>query len=78
MHATRVFKKGNSQAVPIPADLAYKRTGIDLEIEREGDEIRIRPARRPLTGVLAKFARFSPGFLAEGRCEQRQADRAAP
>lgn len=78
MHATRVFKRGNSQAVRIPADLAYERTGIDLEIEREGDEIRTRPARRPLTGVLAKFARFSPGFLAEGRCEQRQADRAAP
>ena len=44
MHSTRIFKNGNSQAVRIPADLAYERTDIELEIEREGDEIRIRPA----------------------------------
>ena len=77
MHTTRAFKNGNSQAVRIPADLAYERTDIDLEIEREGDEIRIRPARRSLSGVLAKFARFSPDFLAEGRGDQEQAERDA-
>ena len=66
MHTTRAFKNGNSQAVRIPADLAYERTDIDLEIEREGDEIRIRPARRSLAGVLTKFAQFSPEFMAEG------------
>lgn len=75
MHTTRVFKNGNSQAVRIPADLAYERTDIELEIEREGDEIRIRPARRSLAGVLAKFAQFSPEFMAEGRGEQEQAER---
>ena len=67
MYTTRAFKNGNSQAVRIPAELAYARTDIDLEIEREGDEIRIRPARRSLSGVLTKFAKFSPGFMAEGR-----------
>ena len=72
MHITRAFKNGNSQAVRIPADLAYERTDIDLEIEREGDEIRIRPARRSLAGVLTKFAQFSPDFLAEGRGDQEQ------
>ncbi len=75
MHTTKVFKNGNSQAVRIPADLAYERTDIDLEIERDGDEIRIRPARRLLTNVLAKFAQFSPDFVAEGRGEHEQADR---
>ena len=58
---------GNFQAVRIPADLAYERTDIELEIERIGAELRIRPARRDLTGVLAKFARFSPEFMADGR-----------
>lgn len=77
MHATKAFKNGNSQAVRIPADLAYERTDIDLEIEREGDEIRIRPARRSLAGVLSKFAKFSPNFMAEGRGTQEQADRDA-
>ena len=75
MTNTRVFKNGNSQAVRIPADLAYDRMDIDLEIERIGDEIRIRPARRSLAGVLAKFARFSPEFLGEGRGNQEQAER---
>ena len=75
MHATKAFKNGNSQAIRIPADLAYERTDIDLEIEREGDEIRIRPARRSLAGVLSKFARFSPDFMNEGRDKQEQAER---
>jgi antitoxin VapB len=77
MHTTRAFKNGNSQAVRIPADLAYARTDMDLEIERRGDEIRIRPARRSLSGVLSKFARFAPDFLADGRGDQTQAERDA-
>ena len=75
MHTTRAFKNGNSQAVRIPADIAYERMDMDLEIERNGDEIRIRPARRSLSGVLTKFARFSPSFMAEGRGDQEQAER---
>lgn len=49
---------------------------IELEIEREGDEIRIRPARRSLSGTLTKFANFSAGFMVNERGEQNQADRA--
>lgn len=74
---TRAFKNGNSQAVRIPADLAYDRTDIDLEIERIGDEIRIRPAHRSLSDVLSKFAQFSPDFMAEGRGDQEQVERNA-
>ena len=77
MTITRVFKNGNSQAVRIPADLAYERMDIDLEIERIGDEIRIRPARRSLAGVLRKFATFSSDVFAEGRGEHEQAERDA-
>jgi antitoxin VapB len=75
MHTTRAFKNGNSQAVRIPADLAFERTNIELEIERVGNELRIRPARRSLAGVLSKFAKFSPDFMAEGRCDQNQTER---
>lgn len=77
MHTTRVFKNGNSQAVRIPADLAYERTDVELEIERVGDELRIRPARRALNGVLKKFARFGPDFMSEGRGSQEQTEREA-
>jgi antitoxin VapB len=75
MLTTRAFKNGNSQAVRIPADLAYERTDMDLEIERIGNELRIRPVRRSLSGVLAKFAQFSPDFMDEGRGAQEQAER---
>jgi len=77
MQTTKVFRNGNSQAIRIPSELAYERTDIELEIERVGEELRIRPARRPLGGVLKKFARFGPEFMAEGRGDQEQADREA-
>ncbi|AJP55869.1 AbrB family transcriptional regulator [Pandoraea vervacti] len=77
MHFTRAFRNGNSQAVRIPAELAYANTDLELEIERIGDEIRIRPRRRPLAGVLDKFARFGDDVMAEGRGDQEQSDREA-
>ncbi|ACI58009.1 hypothetical protein Rleg2_4765 (plasmid) [Rhizobium leguminosarum bv. trifolii WSM2304] len=58
MHRTKVFKNGNSQAVRIPADLAYSQTEMDLEIERIGDELRIRLLKPSLEGILSRFARF--------------------
>ena len=67
MPITRTFKSGKSQAVRIPAELAYDRSVIEVEIDRQGDEIRIRPVRRSLAGVLKKFAAFSPDFMDEGR-----------
>ncbi len=75
MTTTRIFKNGNSQAVRIPAELAYERVDLDLEIERIGDEIRIRPARRRLDQLLEKFGRFSADFMAEGRGENQEGER---
>lgn len=75
MYPTRIFRNGNSQVIRIPADLAYEQTDIKLEIERLGDEIRIRPARRSLSGVLAKFGKFSSDFMAAGRDDHEQAER---
>lgn len=75
MQTTKVFRNGNSQAIRIPSELAYDRTDMELEIERIGEEIRIRPARRLLAGVLKKFAKFGPDFMADGRGDQEQSDR---
>jgi len=44
-HTTKAFRSGNSQAIPIPPEIAYGRADIDLDIQRVGDELRIRPAR---------------------------------
>lgn len=62
-NTTRLFRIADSQAVRIPTDLAYARADQEVEIERVGDEIRIRPAPRRLTGLAAKFAAFSSDFL---------------
>lgn len=44
-HTTKAFLSGDSQAVKIPAEIAYARPDIDLDIQRVGDELRIRPAQ---------------------------------
>ena len=67
MCKTKLFKNGNSQAVRIPAELAYSNWDIDLVIERVGDELRIHPARRRLGDVLGILSQFSPDFMSEGR-----------
>lgn len=77
MIITKIFKNGNSQAVRIPAELAYGSWDMDFVIEREGDELRIRPAPRRMGDVLAKLARFSPDFMAGGRGQSEQAERDA-
>lgn len=77
MLTTRIFKNGNSQAIRIPAELAYGAWDMEFVIEREGDELRIRPAPRRMGDVLGRLAKFSPGFMAEGRGENEEAERAA-
>ena len=77
MRTTKAFRNGNSQAVRIPAELAFARTDLELEIERVGVELRIRPVRRSLSGVLAKFAKFDRDFMAAGRGVHEQAEREA-
>ena len=67
MAKTRLFKNGGSQAVRIPDELAYNNWDLDLVIEREGDELRIRPAARRMGDVLGKLARFPADFMSEGR-----------
>jgi antitoxin VapB len=75
MTTTKIFKNGNSQAVRIPAELAYERADLELEIERIGEEIRIRPARRRLEHLLEKFGQFSADFMTEGRGENQEGER---
>ena len=77
MPTTRLFKNGNSQAVRIPAELAFPTSDMELVIERVGEELRIRPARRRIGNVVQTLASFSPDFMQNGRGEQEQAEREA-
>ena len=78
MLKTRAFNEENSQAIYIPEELAYACADVELEIERMGEELRIRPVNRSLADVLGKFARFCPDFMAGGREACEQAERASP
>jgi len=75
MQTTRLFKNGNSQAVRIPASLAYPQMDATLEIERVGDEIRLRPIQRNLGNVMDIFASFSKDFMKNGRESHAQKPR---
>ena len=55
MPLTRAFKSGNSQAIRIPAELAYADTTGDLQITRTGDVITIFPARTGLKDAVARL-----------------------
>jgi antitoxin VapB len=77
MANTKLFKNGNSQAVRIPAELAYSSWDLDLVIERQGDELRIRPARRRMGDVLGTLAKFSPDFMSEDRGVSIEGEREA-
>lgn len=65
---TRVFKSGNSLAVRIPKELAIAEASQEVEIERVGNTLVVRPvSQRTLAGIGEIFAMFSPDFMAEGR-----------
>jgi antitoxin VapB len=70
---TRVFKCGNLLAVHIPEGLAFVEVGQEIEIEKVGSTLVLRPlARRKLTGLAEAFTAFSPDFMAEGRAFHEQ------
>jgi antitoxin VapB len=53
MTLTRVFRSGNSQAVRIPAELAYADAHQDFKITRLGEVITIMPARYSIEESIA-------------------------
>ncbi len=67
MSRTRVFKSGNSQAVRIPAELAYADVNIDLEITRLGEVITIFPVRKSLSDTVAALRRTPKPTAVEKR-----------
>jgi antitoxin VapB len=77
MPTTRLFKNGNSQAVRIPAELAFPANDMEPVIERVGEELHFRPAQRRIAHAMQALASFSPDFMQTGRGDQEQAQREA-
>ena len=73
---TRIFKSGNSLAIRIPSEMVPADLPQDAEIEWMDGGWMIRPlVRRKLTGLAAKFAAFSPGFMSGGRLVEPEVER---
>ena len=65
MARTKVFRSGNSQAVRIPREFQFETD--EVEIERRGDEVVLRPPVRNLRGAFEALAALPEDFFAEGR-----------
>ena len=73
---TKVFKSGNSLAVRIPRELAVAGESDEVEMERVGNTLVIRPTGgRSLVGLMDVFAAFPSGFMADGRAPHDQRPR---
>ena len=76
---TRVFKSGNSLAVRIPKELAFAGAVQDVEIERIGNTLVLRPVEtQTLADLPAIFAMFSADFMAGTREFHEQKERDWP
>lgn len=76
MLLTRIFKSGNSLAVRIPKDLAFLDPNQDIEIERVGNTLVLRPVEaQTLADLPTILASFSPDFMAGGREFHEQKER---
>lgn len=67
MPTTRAFRSGNSQAVRIPAELAYADMSVELKITRLGDVITIFPARQNLKEAVAALRALPKPAAVEAR-----------
>ncbi|MEQ1663116.1 MAG: type II toxin-antitoxin system VapB family antitoxin [Thiobacillus sp.] len=65
MATTKVFQSGNSQAVRIPREFQFD--VAEVEIERHGDAIVLRPLARNLMAAFDALADMPDDFLSEGR-----------
>lgn len=65
----KIFKSGNSQAVRIPKE--FQLGGTEVEIERRGDALILRPKRKSWEPLLKSLARFSDDFMERGRDQPR-------
>jgi antitoxin VapB len=73
---TRVFKSGNSLAVRIPKELAIVEAAQEVEIERVGNTLVVRPVvRETLDDLMDILASFPKSFMAEGREFHEQEER---
>ena len=61
----KIFRSGNSQAVRIPKE--FQLEGTEVEIQRRGDSLILRPKRKSWAPFLESLGKFSDDFMERGR-----------
>jgi antitoxin VapB len=65
MATAKLFQHGGSQAVRLPKDFRFE--GTEVEIEKRGDEVVLRPRPKPRLKTLEDVARFMHENFPEAR-----------
>lgn len=65
MPTAKLFRHGGSQAVRLPKEFRFE--GKEVDIERRGDEVVLKPKQRPKLKTLADVARYLAEKYPEGR-----------
>lgn len=76
MKTARIFRSGNSQAVRIPKE--FQLEGREVQIERRGDVLLLRPRRRSWDALAQSLAKFSKDYMSNARRQPRLEEREKP
>ncbi len=69
MKTAKIFRSGNSQAVRIPK--AFQLQGNEVEIEKRGDVLVLRPKKKSWTSLVESLPKFTDDFMKSGRKQPR-------
>ena len=61
----KLFRHGGSQAVRLPKEFRF--AGTEVEIEKRGDEVVLKPRHKPKLKTLADVARYLAEKYPQGR-----------
>ena len=65
MPTAKIFQNGRSQAIRLPK--AFRLSGTEVRISREGDRIILEPLKQSWDDWLLAIEQFSDDFMAQGR-----------
>jgi antitoxin VapB len=76
MATTKIFRSSNNKAVRIPK--AFKLEGNNVEIQRKGDALILRPKKKSWAKLIGSLDKFTDDFMQGGRKQQRVQKRDQP
>lgn len=69
MKTAKIFRNGNCQAVRIPKE--FQLSGKEVEIERRGDALLLRPRKRSWDTLTKSLTKFTQDYMKSCRRQPR-------